>query len=84
MTIDFTDPDGFVETVHNDYDENPSLSEEAPLDNNDLSEAGTENSVLDYGGEDPIGTLEDALQSQGVLRNLWTSYRPRCLRVHLW
>ena len=58
MTIDFTDPDDFVETVHNDYDEDPSLSE--AIVDDDPSEAGTENSVSDYEGniqEAPVKML---------------------------
>jgi viroplasmin and RNaseH domain-containing protein len=49
MTIDFTDSDDFVETIHNDYEEDESFSE-AKLDD-DFSEAGTENSVSDYEGK---------------------------------
>jgi len=49
MTIDFTDSDDLVETVHNDYEEDPSFLEANLVD--DLSEAGTENSVSDYEGK---------------------------------
>jgi hypothetical protein len=49
MTIDFSDPDDHVETVHNDFYEDDDFSE-ANLDD-DLSEAGTETSVSDYEGK---------------------------------
>ena len=41
MTIGFTNTDDFVETVHNYYDEDPSLSL-------NLLETGTKNYVSDY------------------------------------
>ena len=48
MSIDFTNSDNLVETVHSNYDEDPSLLEPIFVDN--LSETAMENSVLDYKG----------------------------------
>lgn len=67
MTIDFTDPDDLVETVHNDYDEDPSLSE--AIADDDPSEAGTENSVSDYEGniqEAPVKMLFGSKECRAI------------------
>ena len=48
ITIDFIGNDDLVETDHNNYDKDSSLSE--PILDDNLSETGTENSVLDYEG----------------------------------
>jgi hypothetical protein len=93
MTIDFTDTDNFVETIHNDYDKDPSLLK-AILDN-DLLLAGTENSVSDYEGkiqEAPLKMLFDLKEcrtifgqatDQGAFVHVWGNKEGTCKRGHV-
>ena len=80
MTIDFTDPNDLVETIHNDCKEDPSLSE-AISDDDLFLEAGTENAVLDCKGSIQEAPLKMLFRLFAVL---WTSHRPRRLRARMW
>ena len=83
MTIDFTNSNDLVETVYNDYDEDPSLSK-VILDDDLFT--GCWNVELCFGLQREaaeIGALEDALWSQRVPRNLCTANQPRRLHVRL-